>query len=129
MNPPPHGIRRRGKLRVTFEVAASKFNKETAMKTGVGRLATLALGAAFGTALVAVVGHAQNAQNMNGETVGQHFQYLASALPAPYATPATAQRSTKAAAPQEQRLQLPPGFSANLFATGLDNARWLQMAP
>jgi len=97
------------------------------MKTRAGRLASLALGATLGTALVAVVGHAQ--QNMNGETVGQHFQFLASAIPAPFATPASAQRSTKAAPPQEQKLQLPPGFSANLFATGLDNARWLQIAP
>ena len=96
------------------------------MKTHVGRLATLALGAALGTAVIAVVGHAQN---MNKETVGQHFQFVASAIPAPYATPASAQRSTKAEAPSEAKLTLPPGFRANLFATGLDNARWLQIAP
>jgi len=96
------------------------------MKTHVGRLATLALGAALGTAVIAVVGHAQN---MNKETVSQHFQFVASAIPAPYATPASAQRSTKAEAPSEAKLTLPPGFRANLFATGLDNARWLQIAP
>src|SRR5215471_1421934 len=99
------------------------------MKTRVGRLATLALGASFGTALIAVVGHAQNAQNMNGETVGQHFQFLASALPAPYATPASAERSKQAEQPSEQKLTLPPGFHANLFATGLSDSRWLYMAP
>src|SRR5258706_284630 len=96
------------------------------MKTRIGRLATLALGAAFGTAVLAVVSHAQNT---NRETVGQHFLFQASAIPAPYATPASAQRSTKAEAPSEAKLTLPPGFRANLFATGLDNARWLQMAP
>jgi len=96
------------------------------MKTRIGRLATLALGAAFGTAVIAVVSHAQN---MNRETVGQHFLFQASAIPAPYATPASAQRSTKAEAPSEAKVTLPPGFRANLFATGLDNARWLQMAP
>src|SRR5262245_32013440 len=99
------------------------------MKTRVGRLATLALGASFGTAIIAVVGHAQNAQNMNGETVGQHFQFLASALPAPYATPASAERSKQAEPPSETKLTLPPGFHANLFATGLSDSRWLYMAP
>src|SRR6185295_20101059 len=70
---------------------------------------------------------AQN--NMNGETVGQHFQFLASNLPPPYATPASAQRSTKAEDPNLGKLQLPPGFQANLFANGLSDARWLQIAP
>ena len=98
------------------------------MKTRVGRLASLALGAAVGTALIAVVGHAQQ-QNMNGETVGQHFQFLASALPPPYATPASAQRSKQAEPPSEAKLSLPQGFHANLFATGLNDARWLLTAP
>src|SRR6185295_12437588 len=69
------------------------------------------------------------AQNQNGETVGQHFLYQASMLPAPYATPASAQRSTKAEDPNLGELQLPAGFHANLFADRLSNARWLQMAP
>src|ERR1700733_13149410 len=69
------------------------------------------------------------ADNQNHETVGQHFQFMASNLPPPYATPADAQRSKKAEDPNLGRLQLPPGFTANLFAQGLTDARWLQMTP
>jgi glucose/arabinose dehydrogenase len=93
------------------------------MKKFYGFVGLVALsGAAFGGVAIA-----QN--NMNQETIGQHFQFLASNLPAPYATPASAQRSTKAEDPNLGKLQLPPGFKANLFADGFANARWLQMAP
>src|SRR5258706_8898642 len=50
-------------------------------------------------------------------------------LASPYATPASAERSAKAQEPAEANLKLPAGFRANLFASGLDNARWLQMTP
>jgi glucose/arabinose dehydrogenase len=69
------------------------------------------------------------ADNQNHEAVGQHFQFLASNLPPPYATPADAERSKKAEDPNLGKLQLPPGFKANLFAQGLSDARWLQMTP
>jgi glucose/arabinose dehydrogenase len=87
-------------------------------------MGTLAAGAAVwaGAALA-------QADNQNHETVGQHFQFLASNLPQPYATPADAQRSKKAEDPNLGKLQLPPGFKANLFAQGLTDARWLQMTP
>jgi glucose/arabinose dehydrogenase len=71
---------------------------------------------------------AATAANMNGETVGQHFLFQASMLAQPYATPASAERSKKAEDPNLGKLQLPPGFHANLFADRLSNARWLQMA-
>jgi glucose/arabinose dehydrogenase len=80
-------------------------------------------------ALAVTAAVAQNAQNMNGETVGQHFLYQASAIAQPYATPAEARRSAKAEDPNAGKLQLPPGFHANLFANNLSNARWLQVAP
>src|ERR1700693_2426048 len=82
---------------------------------------------AVGAAIWAGGAIAQN--NQNHENVGQHFQFMASNLPPPYATPASAQRSTKAEDPDLGKLQLPPGFKANLFADGLSNARWLQMTP
>jgi glucose/arabinose dehydrogenase len=89
-----------------------------------GIIGTLAAGAAVwaGAAIA-------QANNPNHETVGQHFQFMASNLPPPYATPADAQRSKKAEDPNLGKLQLPPGFKANLFAEGLSDARWLQMAP
>src|SRR5215472_2081258 len=82
---------------------------------------------AFGAAIWAGAAIAQN--NQNHEAVGQHFQFLASNLPPPYATPADAERSTKSEDPNIGKLQLPAGFQANLFADKLSNARWLQMAP
>ncbi len=93
------------------------------------RMGALAAGAAICTLIVGAAVGQNQAQNRNGETVGQKFQILASAMPAPYATPAEARRATKAEAPAEQKLQLPPGFTATLFAEGFSNARWLQMAP
>jgi glucose/arabinose dehydrogenase len=82
---------------------------------------------AVGAAVWAGGAIAQN--NQNHENVGQHFQFMASNLPPPFATPASAERSTKAQDPDLGKLQLPPGFKANLFADGLTNARWLQIAP
>jgi glucose/arabinose dehydrogenase len=89
-----------------------------------GALGILALGCAF----AAVAAIAQTAPNP-GEIVGQHFQFLASNLAPPYATPASAERSTRAEAPSEAKLKLPSGFHANLFASGLNDSRWLQMLP
>jgi len=92
------------------------------MDKAYGIVGTLALGAAIcaGSAL------AQN--NPNNETIGQRFQFMASNLPPPYATPATASRSTKAQGPEEQKLTLPPGFTATIFADGLSHARWMTVA-
>jgi glucose/arabinose dehydrogenase len=89
-----------------------------------GIMGALAVGAAAwtGTAIA-------QSDNQNHETIGQHFQFLASNLPPPYATPADAERSKKAEDPNVGKLQLPPGFKADLFAQGLSDARWLQMAP
>ena len=94
------------------------------MRTVYAILGTLGFGAAVwaGTAIA-------QSDNQNHESIGQHFQFMASNIPPPYATPASAQRSTKAQDPDLGKLQLPPGFKANLFADGLTNARWLQMAP
>jgi glucose/arabinose dehydrogenase len=94
------------------------------MKKVYGIVGTLAVSAAAwaGSAIA-------QSDNQNHETVGQHFQFMASNLPAPYATPADAQRSKKAEDPNLGKLQLPPGFKANLFAEGLSDARWLQMTP
>ena len=86
-------------------------------------LGTLAVGAT----ILSVAAVAQD--NQNHERVGQHFEFRAADLPPPFATPAASERSTKAEDPNLGKLQLPPGFHANLFANGLNNARWLQIAP
>jgi glucose/arabinose dehydrogenase len=80
-------------------------------------------------ATAAVIGFAWAQDNMNHETVGQHFMVLASNLPPPFATPASAERSVKAQPADPAKMELPAGFHASLFANGLTNARWLQVAP
>ncbi len=86
--------------------------------------------AVFGlAATAAVVGFAWAQDNPNHESVGQHFMVVASNLPPPFATPATAERSVKAQTPDPGKLELPTGFHASIFARGLTNARWLQVAP
>ena len=86
--------------------------------------------AVFGTLAVTAtaLGLAWAQDNPNHESVGQHFMVVASNLPPPYATPASAERSVKAQPADPGRLELPPGFHANIFANGLTNARWLQIA-
>jgi glucose/arabinose dehydrogenase len=81
------------------------------------------------TAAAVVLGYAWAQNNPNHETVGQHFMVVASNLPPPFATPASAERSVKAQPADPSKLELPPGFHANIFADGLANARWLQVAP
>ena len=80
-------------------------------------------------ASIAVLGFAWAQDNLNHETVGQHFTYIASNLPPPYATPASAERSVKVQPADPAKLQLPKGFHANIFAGNLTNARWMQVAP
>src|SRR5207302_524926 len=107
--PAPSSLPARGKLSVT---AAAKRRplKETAMRKAYAIVGILAAGA------VIWAGGAIAQNNQNNENIGQHFQFLASNLPLPYATPASAERSTKAQDPDLGRLQLPPGFKATLFA-------------
>lgn len=62
------------------------------------------------------------------EVPGQHFEVSPDELAAPYATPATASRSQAIVRPAGVTLSLPAGFSSNLFAEGLDHARWLAVA-
>jgi glucose/arabinose dehydrogenase len=84
--------------------------------------------AVAGAALIALAAGTALAENQNHEAVGQHFQYLASNLPPPYATPASAERSKAVPMPPNPTLELPPGFAVDIFASGLDNARWMTVA-
>ena len=97
------------------------------MKNNHRRFGLLAVAATLGAAALAASAVAQNSDP--AEKIGQKFQFKANALAAPYATPATARRSTPAEPPSEAKLQVPPGFRATLFAEGLTSARWLAVAP
>ncbi len=97
------------------------------MKISHRRFALLAFTTVVSAAALAVSAVAQNPDPQ--ESVGQKFQFKANTLAAPYATPATARRSTPAPRPPEARLRVPPGFQATVFADGLTSARWLAVAP
>ena len=60
---------------------------------------------------------------------GQRFTVTPDQLPRPYATDAVANASQAIDRPDPPPFRLPAGFSVNLFADGLDNARWLAVAP
>jgi glucose/arabinose dehydrogenase len=63
------------------------------------------------------------------QPVGQSFHVDPRALPAPGATPSAANPPRIIARPAAALPQVPPGFTANLFAEGLDNPRQLVVAP
>lgn len=50
-------------------------------------------------------------------------------LPKPFATDSKSKPPQISAIPPYPRLKVPPGFSVNVFAEGLDGPRWLAMTP
>ena len=50
-------------------------------------------------------------------------------LPAPFATPSARNNSSVVPRPRDATLKVPPGFSVQLFASGLDGARLMRVAP
>jgi len=80
------------------------------MKSSHRRFALLTFATAVSAAALAVSAVAQNPDPQ--ETVGQKFTFKANQLVDPYATPATARRSTTAPRPPEAKLRLPPGFQS-----------------
>lgn len=64
-----------------------------------------------------------------GAIPGERIAVKPADLPAPYATPSTANPPRAVKAPENAALQAPPGFRVSLFAEGLKDARWLAVAP
>jgi glucose/arabinose dehydrogenase len=60
---------------------------------------------------------------------GQHFDVRPSALPKPYATPASDNSSRGIARPSGVLPEAPKGFAVSLFADNLSNPRWMAVAP
>jgi glucose/arabinose dehydrogenase len=60
---------------------------------------------------------------------GRQFRIDPASLPAAYATPSVANFARLVDRPSPPPFRLPPGFAANAFATGLQNPRWLAVAP
>ena len=63
------------------------------------------------------------------QPVGESFHVRVEDLPPPFATPSVANRSQRVRRPPGASLRVPPGFRVNIFAAGLDHARWMAVAP
>lgn len=50
-------------------------------------------------------------------------------LPAPFATESASKRPDVVPIPENPVLRVPPGFTVNVFAEGLDAPRWLALTP
>jgi glucose/arabinose dehydrogenase len=60
---------------------------------------------------------------------GAHFEVLPQSLPAPDPSSSVANPPDIVPRPADATLRVPPGFRAELFAEGLENARYLEVAP
>jgi len=85
---------------------------------------SLALYALFFSALAAPA--AFSAANI---APGTQFHLLPENLPKPFASPSASNPPRLAQPGPNTRLKAPEGFTVNLFADGLDDARWLAVAP
>ena len=80
---------------------------------------------ALTTALAAAAGPAGGAADDAFMPVGERVHLRPADLPPPYATPSAANPPERVARPPGTVPLAPPGFRVNLFAGGLDHARWL----
>jgi len=67
--------------------------------------------------------------NWRLDTPGQMHRIQAAALPAPFTTPSSTNRSFIVRRPENAALRLPPGFSIDTFVTGLGGPRRMLLAP
>ena len=72
---------------------------------------------------------AKAATDIPGEKPGQHFQVTPADLPAPYATPAAGNGPKVIPRPPGAVPEAPAGFTVSVFADGLDDPRWMAVAP
>ena len=66
---------------------------------------------------------------MAADHPGEHFSVSPADLPAPYATPGVDNSSHVIARPQGALPEVPKGFSIEAYVTGLDNPRFMALAP
>jgi glucose/arabinose dehydrogenase len=64
-----------------------------------------------------------------GVAPGTRFEVRLQDLPAPFASPSVSNPPAIVAPPEDAEPRVPEGFRVNVFADGLENARWLTVAP
>jgi len=64
-----------------------------------------------------------------GQKPGQHFLVTPADMPAPYATPAAGNGPRVIPRPAGATPEAPAGFTVSIFADGLDDPRWMAVAP
>lgn len=69
------------------------------------------------------------AEGLPDQTPGQRIQIDPAQLPRPYATDAVDNSAELISRPDPPPFRLPPGFSANVFASGFSYPRWMTVAP
>ena len=62
------------------------------------------------------------------QAVGARYEVLLSEMPAPFATQSATNPPRRIPRPPGARPNVPADFEANLFAAGLDHARWMTVA-
>lgn len=63
------------------------------------------------------------------QLVPERIQIVLQDLPAPYASESASQSPRVIAQPKDAFLQVPQGFTVNVFAEGLEKPRWLALTP
>src|SRR5438874_8150698 len=72
---------------------------------------------------------AVQAQNQTaGRTELRHYEFRADQLPPPFATQSAGNTPRVTSPPPGATLQLPPGFKATVYASGLDDPRHMLLA-
>jgi glucose/arabinose dehydrogenase len=79
-------------------------------------------------AVMVLVGPDAHSQPVD-DPPGKRYRVRVADLPAPYATASIANGSSVVDPPPGHELQAPPGFRVDVFADGLDDARWMAVAP
>jgi glucose/arabinose dehydrogenase len=62
------------------------------------------------------------------EQPGQRFEVRPDRLATPYATPSSGNSPSRIRRPADATLRVPAGFKVNIFADGLEHARWMTVA-
>jgi len=98
------------------------------MTAGPGHRAALRVAAAAAALAAALAAFAALAAADAQEMPGERFEIRSGDLPKPYATRSTGNPPDRVRRTAGMTPTAPPGYRVNLFADGLDHARWLAVA-